>query len=259
MTLVIHVDGGSRGNPGPAAVGVAIRDQDTGQVLHEAGYFLGTTTNNVAEYRGLLKALEVACAILDQTPPVRGQGPAIHIHSDSQLMVRQVLGEYRVKSADLQPLYAAVTQTLAGLDQTYGSGRPRSAWRIEHVRREFNARADELVNQCLDMGEDVIVTDAQAAKVAPTPKTIQKTPHAPAQDWLEVVSTPGGKGSTCPAATPDGKRSSLTATTQGLCLHALTAAVLAGWRPAGDEGGQPTGQAVCRHCGRTIRWGRSAG
>ncbi|MCC7408546.1 MAG: ribonuclease HI family protein [Phycisphaeraceae bacterium] len=250
MTLVIHVDGGSRGNPGPAAVGVTIRDQDTGKVLHEAGYFLGRTTNNVAEYRGLLKALEIARTILAASSV--SSGGVIHIRSDSQLMVRQVLGEYRVKSADLQPLYAEVMQTLADLDATYGSGRPRGAWQIEHVRREFNARADELVNQCLDMGEDVIVTDALSAEG--TTKPIKKTPHPPAQDWLEVVPTPGITKSTCPADAPDGQRWTLApAAPQGLCLHALAVAVLAGWRPG--TGGQAAGQGPCKHCGRTIRWG----
>ncbi len=93
---IIHIDGGARGNPGPAAAGVVIADAEDSTPIHEAGYALGRTTNNVAEYQGLLHALELASALSVEQ---------VTVYSDSQLLVRQINGEYRVKSADLKPLF----------------------------------------------------------------------------------------------------------------------------------------------------------
>ena len=95
MKLLIHIDGGSRGNPGPAAAGIVVADQVSGAPIHEAGYFLGTATNNVAEYRGLLRALDIAGRV---------GAEQITVHTDSQLMARQINGQYKVKSAKLRPL-----------------------------------------------------------------------------------------------------------------------------------------------------------
>ncbi|MGE0481117.1 MAG: ribonuclease HI family protein [Phycisphaerae bacterium] len=137
--LVIHIDGGSRGNPGPAAAGVLI-ERDDGAVLHEAGYYLDTQTNNVAEYRALLIALK-------KVLPLR---PAsARICSDSELLVRQVTGEYAVKSPRLEQLYREAQVLLLRI--------PR--WHFQHVRREFNQRADALANRALDAHADVIVRD----------------------------------------------------------------------------------------------------
>ncbi|MEM0913180.1 MAG: ribonuclease HI family protein [Planctomycetota bacterium] len=135
--VVIHVDGGARGNPGPAGAGVVISDPD-GTPLHEAGYWLGRCTNNVAEYSGLLKALEVATTMNAQRVTVR---------SDSQLMVKQLLGEYRVKSPDLKPLYQKASSLLSAF--------PAST--ITHVYRDKNKRADQLANLAMDAGADRIV------------------------------------------------------------------------------------------------------
>ncbi|MEM6756693.1 MAG: ribonuclease HI family protein [Planctomycetota bacterium] len=135
--VVIHVDGGARGNPGPAGAGVVISDPD-GTPLHEAGYWLGRCTNNVAEYSGLLKALEVATTMNAQKVAVR---------SDSQLMVKQLLGEYRVKSADLKPLYQKASALLSAF--------PAST--ITHVYRDKNKRADQLANLAMDAETDRIV------------------------------------------------------------------------------------------------------
>lgn len=137
--LVIHIDGGSRGNPGPAAAGVLI-ERDDGAILHEAGYYLDTQTNNVAEYRALLIALKKAL-------PLR---PAsVRICSDSELLVRQVTGEYAVKSPRLEELYREAQVLLLRI--------PR--WHFQHVRREFNQRADALANRALDAHADVVVRD----------------------------------------------------------------------------------------------------
>jgi len=130
VKLVVHVDGGARGNPGPAAVGVVIADPE-GEVVHAVGETIGEATNNVAEYRALLRGIELA----------REHGASeLEIYGDSELVVKQVRGEYRVKDAGLKPLHAEARAALAGVD----------SWSFGHVRRENNAHADDLVNQALD-------------------------------------------------------------------------------------------------------------
>jgi ribonuclease HI len=128
--VVVNVDGGARGNPGPAAIAAVVSTPD-GDVLETRGEVIGTATNNVAEYRALLLGIELARA--------RGAGE-VELIGDSELVVKQVRGEYRVKDAGLRPLYEQVRSALAGLDR----------WTIRHVRREQNAAADALVNEALD-------------------------------------------------------------------------------------------------------------
>jgi ribonuclease HI len=124
-----YVDGGSRGNPGPAGYGVHI-EQDDGPIV-ELKESLGLATNNVAEYSGLIAALRWAAA----------NGIAkLHVRADSQLLVKQMRGEYRVKSPGLQPLHEQA-RTLAGR-----IGHVT----FEHVRREFNKDADRLANEAMD-------------------------------------------------------------------------------------------------------------
>ena len=131
--LRVHVDGGSRGNPGRAAVGVVVMTPE-GEVLEERGESIGETTNNVAEYRALLLGIELA----------RLHGATeVELVGDSQLIVRQVQGEYRVKEETLRGLNTQVTAALEGFDR----------WSIRHVRREDNADADRLVNEALDAEE----------------------------------------------------------------------------------------------------------
>jgi ribonuclease HI len=131
VKLVVHVDGGARGNPGPAAVGVVLSTPE-GEVLDEAAAAIGQATNNVAEYRGLLLGLERA----------RDLGATeVEVVNDSELIARQVNGDYRVKHADMKPLHR---QALAALESF-------ERWSIRSVPREQNARADELVNRALDV------------------------------------------------------------------------------------------------------------
>ncbi len=130
MRLTVHVDGGARGNPGPAAVAAVVSDEN-GQVLTEAARVIGRATNNVAEYRALLLGIETAKAL---------GGAELDLVGDSELIVKQVRGEYRVKNADLKPLHAEVRAALADLD----------AWSLRHVKRELNKEADRLVNEALD-------------------------------------------------------------------------------------------------------------
>jgi ribonuclease HI len=128
--LVVNVDGGARGNPGPAAIAAVISDPD-GTVLEEHGEAIGRATNNVAEYRALLLGIERA-----RTLGAR----EVELIGDSELVVRQVKGEYRVKDAGLRPLHDQVRDALEHFDR----------WSIRHVRREHNAAADALVNLTLD-------------------------------------------------------------------------------------------------------------
>jgi len=125
-----NIDGGSRGNPGPAAYGVVIRDP-RGEIVARLKKYIGRTTNNVAEYYGLIAALDYA-----QSNNIR----ALHVESDSELLVKQMRGQYKVKSADLQPLFERAQKML----QSFAS------FQIRHVYREQNREADALANQAMD-------------------------------------------------------------------------------------------------------------
>ena len=128
--IVAYIDGGARGNPGPAGFGVRIERAD-GTLIEEFSDSIGIATNNVAEYRGLLAALEWA----------RAHGvSAVHIRSDSLLLVQQMLGNYKVKHPGLQPLHARA-RLLA---------REIGGVTFEHVRREANKHADRLANAAMD-------------------------------------------------------------------------------------------------------------
>jgi ribonuclease HI len=131
-TLRVNVDGGARGNPGPAAIAAVVQDGD-GQVLEERSESIGIATNNVAEYRALLLGIERAAAL---------GAKRLELVGDSELVVRQVKGEYRVKDETLRGLHGQVIAALAGLED----------WSIRHVRRDENAEADRLVNEELDKG-----------------------------------------------------------------------------------------------------------
>jgi ribonuclease HI len=130
VKVVVHVDGGSRGNPGPAAAAAVVSTPD-GDVLDEAFELLGTTTNNVAEYRGLLLGLERAKAL---------GASEVAVVNDSELVAHQVNGRYKVKHPDMKPLHAEAMRRLQGFD----------AWSMRPVPRAQNAEADALVNLALD-------------------------------------------------------------------------------------------------------------
>ena len=131
--IVAYIDGGARGNPGPAGYGVRIQSAD-GTVLDELHGGLGIATNNVAEYNGLLAALQWA---------VKNNVNRLHIRADSELLVKQMRGEYRVKNPGLQALYVRARLLVAQLDDV----------KFEHVRREFNTEADRLSNLGMDEAE----------------------------------------------------------------------------------------------------------
>jgi len=125
-----NIDGGSRGNPGPAAYGVVMRDP-RGHVVARLRKYIGRSTNNVAEYYGLIAALDYA-----QSNQVR----ALEVESDSELLVKQMRGQYKVKSADLQPLYERAKK----MSQSFAS------FHIRHVYRHHNREADALANEAMD-------------------------------------------------------------------------------------------------------------
>lgn len=130
MTHLLYCDGASRGNPGPASFGFVLFAPDGG-VVAEGGAALGVTTNNVAEYRGLIAGLEAAsrAGVVD-----------LEVRLDSLLLVRQVTGSYRVKAPNLVPLHRRASALLAGFDRR----------RVVHIPREENGRADSLANAALD-------------------------------------------------------------------------------------------------------------
>jgi ribonuclease HI len=130
VKLVLNVDGGSRGNPGPAAIGVVLAQPD-GEVLDEIAERIGVATNNVAEYRALLRGLERA----------RDLGATeLEIVGDSELVARQLTGQYKVKHPAMKPLYLDAMAALRAFER----------WHVRTVPRALNARADALVNAALD-------------------------------------------------------------------------------------------------------------
>ena len=130
MKLRLHVDGGARGNPGPAAIGVVIADARD-EVIAELAERIGVATNNVAEYRAVLRALERAREL---------GATEVEVVGDSELVARQLAGVYKVKHPALKPLYEQATAALRGFE----------SWSVRSVPRDQNADADALVNAALD-------------------------------------------------------------------------------------------------------------
>lgn len=133
MKLVIHVDGGARGNPGPAAI-AAVLSTPEGEVVADAKEAIGVATNNVAEYRALLLGLERAREL---------GATEVEVVNDSELVQKQINGEYKVKHPDMKPLYAQAIESFRAFDR----------WMIRSVPRAQNKDADALVNQALDAAQ----------------------------------------------------------------------------------------------------------
>lgn len=150
-----NIDGGSRGNPGPAAYGVVIRDAK-GDIVARLKKYIGRMTNNVAEYYGLIAALDYM-----QSQGIR----ALRIESDSELLVKQMRGQYKVRSPELQPLFERARKMSQSLE----------SFRIDHVYREQNREADALANEAMDEVEGGSVKSAKAAAAAPTPAAKSET------------------------------------------------------------------------------------
>jgi uncharacterized repeat protein (TIGR04076 family) len=222
--LIVHVDGGSRGNPGPAGAGVTISAED-GTLIHEAAHFLGTQTNNGAEYHALIRALQRVQRCDDDT---------VIVLSDSELLVRQITGAYRVKSPKLARLFEQVQLLLLRIP----------CWSIRHIPREENCRADELANLAIDRGHDVLVFDADPAANADTgggeqPEAVTGQDGTATDDVADVdangaesavvraarvtVARPP-KAGTCPAGSCSPNSFTVEHTLpEGLCIHAAHA------------------------------------
>jgi phosphoribosylglycinamide formyltransferase-1 len=142
--LIAYIDGGSRGNPGPAAAGYCLTGPDGTQIEAKA-FFLGRATNNVAEYTAFVKALEAAKLT---------SATQLMIFSDSELLVKQINGQYKVKSEQIRPLFQQVTELLEQFDH----------WKVRHIPRKKNKKADSLVNRALDLEQDIESRPEPAAK-----------------------------------------------------------------------------------------------
>src|SRR5678816_3579587 len=154
--LIAHSDGGARGNPGPAGYGVVIKDE-RGQKVATLSQYLGHQTNNFAEYQGLIAALEYA---------IEHGHKALKVISDSELLVRQIKGIYKVKNATLQELHGRAKELIAQLEW----------FSIDHALREHNREADDLANQAMDKGTGrVVAGDSPASAAATTTATSAST------------------------------------------------------------------------------------
>jgi ribonuclease HI len=172
--LIAHSDGGARGNPGPAGYGVVIKDE-SGRNVAALSEYLGHQTNNFAEYRGLIAALEYALQ----------HGPkALKLISDSELLVRQIKGIYKVKNPTLQDLHSRAKQLIAQLEW----------FSIGHALREHNQEADRLANEAMDKG---------MGRVARVASPAQLSAHIP-QEFEGVVH--GGKVELLNGSLPEGTR-----------------------------------------------------
>lgn len=184
--LVAYTDGGSRGNPGPSGYGVLLQDGGA-RVVAELSEFIGIGTNNVAEYSGMLAALEYAL----EHGYVR-----LRVISDSELMVKQISGKYRVQSPDLRPLFEEARRRIAKLE----------AFQIEHVLRGKNRRADELANAAMDHGMRRASPRAatNSAAGARGLASLPEAPSAPAPVRPLRGMVKGGKISLLEGSLPEG-------------------------------------------------------
>jgi ribonuclease HI len=175
--LIAHSDGGARGNPGPAGYGVVIKDE-SGKKVAALSEYLGHQTNNFAEYQGLIAALEYALK----------HGPkALKLISDSELLVRQIKGIYKVKNATLQDLHGRAKELIAQLDW----------FSIGHALREHNQEADRLANEAMDKGTG-------RASVARAPSPAQPSNSSMQQEFEGIVR--GGKVELVNGSLPEGTR-----------------------------------------------------
>lgn len=202
---------------------------DDGVALLEAGYYLGRMTNNQAEYTGLIRALSAAARL---------GGRRLEVVSDSELLVRQINGEYRVKNEQLKGLYT----------EALGLLKPFERWRVRHVRREQNARADELANLAMDAGEDVIVIDTGSTGSVAAKAASRGRRAASAEASVEARCTKSPDVEVCPAPCNAGTKYAFTAVTPaGLCVYAARAVIEA--VVAAGEGGAAEVRCPQRGCG----------
>ncbi len=191
-TITLQFDGGSRGNPGPAGIGVVLKAED-GTPLVTLGRFIGRATNNVAEYKALITALQQAKQLGATKIVVRG---------DSELIIKQMRGEYRVKHPDLRPLYDEAQHLLSQFDKS----------RIEHNYRQDNALADKLANLAMDRKAEVTDVD-DPGPAAGTTRTTAPSPRPAASAGTASGSRAAPRLSAAASTTP--RPSPFTTTASG--------------------------------------------
>ena len=176
--VIVYIDGASRGNPGPAAAAFILTDP-AGIKLHAKAFFIGQTTNNVAEYTAICKALEAAKKI---------GAKQLMVFSDSELLVKQVNGEYKVKSEQIRPLFQQAVNLLGEFE----------SWKVQHVTREKNKEADKLVNQALNLEQDIDVPRAPAgsALTSRAPEPVTRTNHQTQTKHTRLGALISGGGTT---------------------------------------------------------------
>jgi ribonuclease HI len=181
--LIAHSDGGARGNPGPAGYGVVIQDE-AGRKIAALSQYLGHQTNNFAEYQGLIAALEYA---------VKHGHKSLKLISDSELLVRQIKGIYKVKNSTLQELHGRAKDLIAQLEW----------FSIGHALREHNREADELANQAMDKGMGRTASTAQTSSTVAAGGSPARTASGP-REFEGVVQ--GGVIKLLSGELPDGTR-----------------------------------------------------
>ena len=205
MPWTAFIDGGSRGNPGPAACGVVLYNEQN-KVVFAGGFFLGKLTNNQAEYHGLLSALDLFA---------RAKAKDIAIQSDSELLVRQINGQYRVKSPDLRPLFEQAQDRLSQFTH----------WKIGHILREGNDQADALANRAMDNVRDVVAVDEKGLMPAGTAR-VKAPEKSSGPQTIQVAAMRGADGTACPANIKRGQTFIFGAVTPaGLCVDGCAAVI----------------------------------
>ncbi|MFH8556743.1 bifunctional RNase H/acid phosphatase [Streptomyces celluloflavus] len=186
-TFIVEADGGSRGNPGPAGYGAVVLDPATGEALAEAAEFIGTATNNVAEYKGLLAGLRAAHAL---DPQAR-----IHVRMDSKLVVEQMSGRWKIKHPDMRPLAAEAKTVFPATQVTY-----------EWIPREQNKHADRLANEAMDAGRIGKQWEPRDSRAALATGSARSTAARAADEAAEAAAAPrtpaAGWGAAADLGTP---------------------------------------------------------
>ncbi|MFF9587063.1 bifunctional RNase H/acid phosphatase [Streptomyces achromogenes] len=236
--FIVEADGGSRGNPGPAGYGAVVRDAATGETLTEAAEYLGTATNNVAEYRGLLAGLRAAHAL--------DPGARVHVRMDSKLVVEQMSGRWKIKHPDMKPLAMEARSVFPPDQVTY-----------EWIPRERNKQADRLANEAMDAGAKGeqwspslfradLATTSEAAPAAARAGADRTAEAAPADEPPPSAPTAGRTAETAPASaagsgTAEAAPGAVVAAGGRTAGAAPETAVAAGSRTAGAASGSATG------------------
>jgi formyltetrahydrofolate-dependent phosphoribosylglycinamide formyltransferase len=171
--IIIYTDGGSRGNPGPAAAAFILTGENGKRIAAQAS-FLGNATNNFAEYTAIINALQAAAD---------AGAKSVAVNSDSELIVRQINGQYKVKTDSIRPLFRQAMELLAGFD----------GWTVQYIPREKNSRADDLVNRALDLKQNIKMVQDKGLRVKDEPSTLNPSPLTKKPIRLAVLISGGGR------------------------------------------------------------------